>query len=192
MHWSGYVLLVLLVLAVALAIHIWQRYRLYRRAWQDSHLHEIVHALEVLKIEQLSTLRIVKEIPSAFTTSLGVTLGYAISVVDAGDNERIRHHLVSQSAGFFGQVLAERVLTFALERLGFSPERVELCITAYSFDSFHAFIDLEPDEQNEWARASLLPLPAEHSALDRARQYRDKLGHPRQLVNPASGLPGIS
>ena len=203
MHWFAYVVAAVAILLAMLAVHFRRRYQLYRRAWEDAHLHDLLQALTVLKAEQLSTLRIVKALPSSFTSDAGVTIGYSIKVADESDRssaapeesidgggERISHQLVVHSVGFFGQVLAERLLAFSLLRYGFSPEQVELCITAYSFDSFHALIELSAAEHDAWARRPLAPLPCDESALEEAREYREKLGSPRQMLKTIDGLPG--
>ena len=230
MHWSFYVLITVAVLTVLLAIHIWRSYQLYRLAWQEEHLDELVRALRLLKAEQLSTLEFVQALPSHSTSSLGVTLGYSLSMLEAaessdsvpsphdndGENDdendgkndgekaggdviaiqparerRVRHHLIAHAVGFFGQAMAERALTFSLMRFGFVPEQVELCITAYNHDSFHAFIELGLGEHREWAARALVPVPDDGSAQEAARDYREALGHPRQMLKTIGGLPGI-
>lgn len=215
MHWSFYVLITAVILAVWLAVHIWRSYRLYRQAWQEEHLDELVRALRVLKGEQLSTLGFVQALPSHATSSMGVTVGYSISMLDGDDGEqspgdrdesdgsgdiieirqspeeRVRHHLIAYAVGFFGQAMAERALTFALMRYGFIPEQVELCITAYNHDSFHGFVELGVTEHREWAARDLVPVPDDGSALEAARDYREALGHPRQMLKTIGGLPGV-
>ncbi|MCG8420598.1 MAG: hypothetical protein MJE77_21900 [Proteobacteria bacterium] len=182
MHWFAYVLILVALFAALTVLYIWRSYRAYRRAWSKKHVAEMTGVVWALRAEQLTRYRGDEAMPSSMTTSAGVTMGYAISLSGEGAEQCIRHHLVTESRGFFGQVLAERALAFSLQRLGFSSDRVEFYITAYSFDSFHAIVEMTGQEHNEWAELSLVPLSSEQSAIVEAREYREQLGRPRILV----------